>query len=218
MQNLVVVAGLYAVGNHTYISLLPWHPSPYKDSTGSLNEKTTVSAHISTHSHVIPLPNCPTAPALPQRFSLQIWRTIQDPEHVEGWCLCNTSWIPASYQDCINTCCVMLCFLYFLFYATFSIKMHHLSKESGHETHFSHQSNATFSYHHTTKAARNLVFPFTPAVMQTPNACMAMLPMNSNGKSNKTTSSSAILSSIVFEQARQLLLYYSNICVCWHQL
>lgn len=180
------------------------------------------------HTHPQPryptakLPHSPAlevlAPALPQHFSLQIWRTMQDPECVEGWCLCNASWTPASHQDCINTCGVILCFLYLLFYATFRIKMHHLAKGSGHETHFSHQSNAAFSYHHTTKAVRNLVFPFTPAVMQTPNACMAMLPMNSNGKSNKTTSSSAILSSIVFEQARQLLLYYSNICVHWHLL
>ena len=56
----------------------------------------------------------------------------------------------------------------------------------------SHWSKADFSQHHTTKAVRNLAFSYTPAVMQTPNACMTTLAVNSNEKPTKTTSPSSV--------------------------
>lgn len=104
-------------------------------------------------------------------------------------------------------CLVILCFLYFLFYAAIRIKMHHLAMGRGHEIFFSRCSKAAFSYHHTTKAVRNLAFSYTPAIMQIPNACMTTLAVNSNEKSTKTISSS-IISFLQLFLSRQAIYFY----------
>lgn len=65
IQNSVVEAVLHALGDHIYISVLLWYLSPYKDYIGSLNEKSTISAQISTHSTVSSMPS--HAPRLSSR-------------------------------------------------------------------------------------------------------------------------------------------------------
>lgn len=117
-----------AVGDNACICVLLQYLSSYKESTGSLNEKSTVSIQIPTHSAHSQTALHGSAlkvldPALAQPFSLQIWRTTQSLSLTKGYCLCSALWISASHWGYINLCSVTLCFLYFLCYGTSRIKI-----------------------------------------------------------------------------------------------
>lgn len=146
---------------------------------------------------------------LPQHFSLQIWKTTQNLALIGGL---------MSLQCLVNPCVSLRLYKYVQcnpVSCTFSSMQQSELKRTIQPweeatKYFSHTGIKQISS--TTTQQRQLetlcFLSYTPAFMQTSNACMTILAVNSNKKSTKTTSSSSILSSL------QLFLNRQVICFC----